>query len=73
MVTAKLAFVLIQVGSNLWVNPMQVEGIKTESLTNCLTLILLPSSVEGQCSDWSVEKIKEALSPATVAKAMEGK
>lgn len=71
MVTAKLAFVLIQVGSNLWVNPMQVGGIKSYTINSeCQTLIFVLSS-SNVCSDWSVEKVREALTPAAVAKAME--
>lgn len=71
MVTAKLAFVLIQVGSNLWVNPMQLQGVKDNNgATKCPTIIL----AEGeQCSDWSAAKVIKALSSSSVSRAMEDK
>lgn len=70
MVTAKLAFALIQVGSNLWVNPMQIQGIRAwTSNTDCQTIIITAGM--NSCSDWSFEEVKKALGPAVVAKAME--
>lgn len=78
MVTAKLAFVLIQVGSNLWVNPMQLPGIKASpevpEFNGCQTLIVnFQSDARGLCSDWPIDKVREALSPANVSRALEGK
>lgn len=71
MVTAKLAFVLIQVGSNLWVNPMQVEGIQATPtpVPNCSTQIAGPSGI--LCSDWTIDKIRKVLSPIAVSRAVE--
>ncbi len=78
MVTAKLAFVLIQVGSNLWVNPMQLPGIKempqVPEFNECRTLLIsFQSDARGLCSDWSINKVREALSPINVSRAMESK
>lgn len=65
MVTAKLAFVLVQVGSNLWVNPMQVQGIALNTSVSepdrCLTYVLLANKSGSWCSDWSPEKIRAIL------------
>jgi hypothetical protein len=73
MYHVKMAFALIQVGSHLWINPMQVEGVQIPGVATpgCETLIAGPAGV--LCSDWPFDKIKEALSAAAVAKAMEGK
>lgn len=74
MVTAKLAFVLIQVGSNLWVNPMQVQGVCAVRPpyfdTTCQAFIIANGP---QCTDWAIDKVREALAPAMVSKALEGK
>lgn len=71
MVTAKLAFVLVQVGSNLWVNPMQLQGVAGTIGADCKTVILVTSQNGTVCSDWPLERVKEALAPSAVAKAME--
>lgn len=73
MVTAKLAFALIQIGSNLWVNPMQLQGIQGNEGVACQTIVLISSQIGTQCSDWPIEKVREALTSALVAKALEGK
>lgn len=73
MYHVKMAFALIQIGTNLWVNPMQVQGIAANLSTDCSTVVLVASQNGSVCSDWPIEKVKEALLPAAVAKAMEGK
>lgn len=73
MYHVKMAFVLIQVGSNLWINPMQIEGVSTSIDRQCPTVILASNQVGERCSDWPIEKVREALTPAAVAKALEGK
>lgn len=67
MVSVKMAFVLVQVGTNLWVNPTQVQGIKNTPVMRCETIILLN---DNQCSDWPFDKVREALSPAAISKAL---
>lgn len=73
MVTAKLAFVLIEVGTNLLINPMQLVGIQKApaEVPNCRTFIIDPSG--NHCSDWAFEDVRKALSSAAVASAMEPK
>lgn len=72
MYHVKMAFTLIQVGTNLWVNPMQVEGVRANSIGDpaCQTVIVANGA---HCTDWAIEQVREALKPAAVAKAMEGK
>lgn len=72
MVTAKLAFALVQVGSNLWVNPMQLQGIRLPDIAGeCRSVVIIAD--QFSCSDWSIDKVKEALSSSSVLRAMEGK
>lgn len=66
----QMAFALIRVGTNLWVNPVQVQGIVDNPSTACSTIIILH---EEHCSDWPIERVKAALSPAGISKAMEAK
>lgn len=73
MYHVKMAFALVQVGTNLWVNPMQVQGIQATGGTVCQTLIITATPINSGCSDWSIEKVKEALAPAAVSTALEGK
>lgn len=73
MYHVKMAFTLIQVGTNLWINPVQVEGIRANlraDATECRTII---AAGEFHCSDWTIEQVREALKPAAVARALEGK
>jgi len=70
MVTAKLAFALVQVGTNLWINPMQLQGISTSDGSECKTIILVASRDITQCSDWPIEKVRMALAPIAVSRAM---
>jgi hypothetical protein len=62
MTTAKLIVVLVQVGSNLWVNPNQIIALRmtTNSYQDIKTCI---ETVSDQCveSDWSVDRITAAL------------
>ena len=75
MYHVKMAFALIQVGTNLWVNPMQVQGIAAPvvSRDTCQTVVLIVNVDGARCSDWPMERVKQALAPAAVAKALEGK
>ncbi len=73
MYHVKMAFVLIQVGSNLWVNPTQVQGIAANNGPQCQTIIFVSTKTGERCSDWTIEQVRAALSPAAVAKALEGK
>jgi hypothetical protein len=53
--------VLLQVGSNLWVNPDQVGAVRKplDGFENCPTMLI----VEGvyTCSDWSMDKVNDVL------------
>lgn len=66
----QMAFTLIRVGTNLWINPVQVQGIVDNPSIECPTIIILH---EERCSDWPIEKVKAALSPAAISRAMEAK
>lgn len=70
MYEVKMIFVLVQIGSNLWVNPMQIQAVKSSGTPQCQTLI---SAEAEYCSDWSIDRVRKALTPAAVSKAMEGK
>jgi hypothetical protein len=58
--------VLVQVGSNLWINPKQIVGIKTNLFHECSTIIIFAGGGGGsqyayECSDWNFNKVKAAL------------
>lgn len=69
MYHVQIALTLIRVGTNLWVNPVQVQGIVDNPSTECSTIVILQREC---CSDWPIEKVKAALSPAAI-RAMEAK
>lgn len=70
MYEIKMAFALVEVGLNLWVNPVQIQAV-TVGGKGCETKIVAAGT--ELCSDWPLEKVKAALSPKAVAKALEGK
>lgn len=57
-----IVVMMVQIGTNLWVNPMQVTEIKQAPRNEhpkCLVeVIVVGGSV---CSDWSIERVKAAL------------
>lgn len=73
MYHVKMAFVLIQIGTKLWVNPTQIQGIAPGNGLGCETIVLVSNKTGSQCSDWTIDQVRAALSPAAVAKALEGK
>lgn len=78
MYHVKMAFTLIQVGANLWVNPIQIQGVALYSPVigtndDCQTVIYVDNPSGKICSDWSVERVRAALAPSAVSKAMESR
>lgn len=63
-----MAFVLIQVGTNLWVNPVQVTAVTVEDTT---VRVCVTSDAFCRVTDWKLERVKAALSSKAVSKAME--
>lgn len=71
MYEIKMAFALVEVGFNLWVNPVQIQAVTTGSGSGCETRIVAAGT--DLCSNWPIDKVRAALSPKAVAKALEGK
>lgn len=72
MYEIKMAFALVEVGLNLWVNPVQIQAVTAgTSKGGCQTRIVAAGT--DLCSDWPLDKVRAALSAKAVAKALEGK
>lgn len=72
----KMAFALVQIGTRIWVNPMQIQGVSAvppELGPNCQTAIVVSAPNNYLCTDWPLDKVLEALKPAAVSRALEGK
>lgn len=71
MYEIKMAFALIEVGVNLWVNPVQIQAVTAGQGPSCETRIVAAGT--DLCSTWPLDRVRAALSPKAVAKALEGK
>lgn len=71
MYEIKMAFALIQVGTNFWVNPMQVTSVNMNK--DKFVQICVASDSRCTTTDWEIERVKAALSPKAVSKAMDFK
>lgn len=69
----EVAYTLIQLGTNLWVNPVNLTAITTPELNNATCATKVHMSDQMFCSDWPIDRVKEALRPSAVAKSMETK
>jgi hypothetical protein len=59
MYTVKLAVVLVQVGSKLWVNPSQVTALIVND--DGLLRVCVASDPLCRATDWPIEKVKAAI------------
>lgn len=57
----KIAVVFVKVGSSLWVNTAQVAAIRPENSERCPTEIYVVGDYEYLCSDWPLERVKDAI------------
>ena len=55
-------FILIQVGSNLYVNPDHVAAVKDGARRSCKTVIYTSGGENNYiCSDWEISKVLSSL------------
>ena len=61
MYSVKMVVTLIQVGSNLWINPMQITDIYSASAGLGFQTCIGTTNTTCCQSDWTIDQIKSAL------------